>query len=46
MVAKLKENKIYNYGYFFKPEIRVFANEKTINLIKEGRINTPLLLII
>ena len=34
MVAKLKENKIYNYGYFFKPEIRVFANEKTINLIK------------
>ncbi|NLL44142.1 MAG: DUF1700 domain-containing protein [Mollicutes bacterium] len=36
MVAKLKENKIYNYGYFFKPEIRVFANEKTINLIKEG----------
>lgn len=33
IINELKKNRVYNYAYFFKPEIKVFANENTMKLV-------------
>lgn len=34
IVDDLKDDKIYNYGHFYKSEVKISANENTMNLIK------------
>ena len=35
-INNLKKNKVYNYSKIYSPEIKIYANEKTMNFIEIG----------
>ena len=34
VINDLKNERVYNYSYFFKGDMKIYANEKTVDLIK------------